>query len=71
MDTNPTLPRGFDLAWMAIAAMWALLVVIAWVSILRTDHPRRGAKFWWCVFVLAMPVLGALLWFWARPRARS
>lgn len=67
-DINPTLPLAFDLVWTATALLWIVLAVIAWVSILRADHPRSGGKFWWCLLVLAVPLVGALLWFWARPR---
>lgn len=67
-DINPKLPLAFDLAWTAILLTWMVLAGIAWVSILRTDHSRRGAKFWWCLFVLAVPLFGALIWFLTRPR---
>ena len=66
-DSNPTLPLAFDLAWMATVAVWLLLVGVAWVSILRTSHRRRGAAFWWCLVVLLMPFTGAMIWFVARP----
>lgn len=70
-DINPALPLAFDLWWMALVLVWFLLCGIAWVSILRTTHPRKGGKLWWCVFVLAIPILGALAWFWARPRSSA
>ncbi len=65
---NPTLPLAFDLAWTATVLVWFLLAGVACVSILRTEHPRRGGKVWWWLFVLAVPFFGALLWFWAGPR---
>ncbi|MEK8069362.1 PLDc N-terminal domain-containing protein [Rhodococcoides navarretei] len=67
-DGNPTLPLAFDLAWTAAFVVWLLLVGVAWVSILRTSHRRRGAAFWWCLLVLLMPFTGALIWFLARPK---
>ncbi|OZD06962.1 hypothetical protein CH275_07080 [Rhodococcus sp. 06-235-1A] len=67
-DNNPTLPLAFDLVWMAAIVLWLLLVGVAWVSIVRTSHRRRGAAFWWCLLVLLMPIIGALIWFVARPR---
>ncbi|WP_415971970.1 PLDc N-terminal domain-containing protein [Rhodococcus sp. 077-4] len=67
-DRNPTLPLAFDLAWMGSVVVWLLPVGVAWVSILRTSHRRRGAAFWWCLLVLVMPITGALIWFAARPR---
>lgn len=66
--SNPTVPLAFDLAWMAAIVLWLGLVAIAWVSILRSTHARRGSAFWWCLFVLLMPISGALIWFVARPR---
>lgn len=65
---NPTLPLAFDLAWTATVLAWVLLAGVACASILRTEHPRRATKVWWCLFVLAVPFFGALLWFWAGPR---
>ena len=67
-EVNPTLPLAFDLAWMSVVVLWLVLVVVAWVSIFRSTQSRRGTKFWWGVFVLLMPITGALIWFVARPR---
>ncbi|MCZ4278752.1 PLDc N-terminal domain-containing protein [Rhodococcoides yunnanense] len=67
-ELNPTLPLAYDLGWTALVLAWLALIGVAWWSILRTTHSRVGGKFWWCVFVLAVPLVGALLWFWARPR---
>ncbi|MDZ7933060.1 MAG: PLDc N-terminal domain-containing protein [Rhodococcus sp. (in: high G+C Gram-positive bacteria)] len=70
--SNPTVPLVFDLAWVAwvaVIVVWLLLVGVAWVSILRTSHRRRGTAFWWCLLVLLMPFTGALIWFLARPKA--
>ncbi|MDI6627682.1 MAG: PLDc N-terminal domain-containing protein [Rhodococcus sp. (in: high G+C Gram-positive bacteria)] len=65
-EVNPTLPLAFDLAWMSMVVLWLVLVVVAWVSIFRSTQSRRGAKFWWCLLVLLMPISGAVIWFWAR-----
>ncbi|MFI8569070.1 hypothetical protein ACIGGF_21190 [Rhodococcus sp. NPDC078407] len=67
-DSNPTLPLAFDLAWMAAVVVWLLIVGVAWASILRTPHRRRGTAFWWCLLTLLMPITGALIWFIARPK---
>ena len=66
--SNPTVPLGFDLAWVAVIVLWLSLVAVAWVSILRSNQARRGSAFWWCLLVLLMPFTGALIWFVARPR---
>ena len=66
--SNPTVPLGFDLAWVAVIVLWLSLVAVAWVSILRSNQARRGSAFWWCLLVLLMPISGALIWFVARPR---
>ena len=66
--SNPTVPFGFDLAWVAAIVLWLSLVAVAWVSILRSNRARRGSAFWWCLLVLLMPFTGALIWFVARPR---
>ncbi|MBY4131209.1 PLDc N-terminal domain-containing protein [Rhodococcus fascians] len=67
-SSNPTVPLGFDLAWVAVIVLWLSLVAVAWVSILRSNQARRGSAFWWCLLVLLMPFTGALIWFVARPR---
>ncbi|MGB7234854.1 MAG: PLD nuclease N-terminal domain-containing protein [Rhodococcus sp. (in: high G+C Gram-positive bacteria)] len=69
-DMNPTLPLAFDVAWTALVVIWIVLSAVAVVSIVRTRHDRSGAKLWWCLFVLAVPVIGSLVWFWPG-RART
>ncbi|WP_397517584.1 PLDc N-terminal domain-containing protein [Rhodococcus sp. 3258] len=48
-----------------------MLVAVAWVSIVRSTQSRTGAKLWWCLLVLVMPISGALIWFWARTRLEN
>lgn len=67
-DINPTLPLAYDLLWMGTVLAWFVLTVCAVVSVLRTDHARSGGKFWWSLLVVAVPVLGALVWFWGYSR---
>jgi RsiW-degrading membrane proteinase PrsW (M82 family) len=66
--SNPTVPLAFDLVWIAAIVLWFMLVAVAWVSIVRSTQSRKGAKLWWCLLVLVMPISGALIWFWARTR---
>lgn len=33
-----------------------------WVDITFTVFDRSGGKFWWSALVIAVPVLGALVW---------
>lgn len=71
-DLNPTVPLAVDVTWMLFVLVWAVSTGIAVVSIMRTRHSRLGARAWWCVFVIAVPFIGALAWFWQRkPQQRN
>ena len=60
---EPMVPIGFDIAWTAMVAAWAILTITALVSVFRADHDRWGGKFWWSALVVALPIFGALAWF--------
>lgn len=65
-DLNPTVPLAFDVTWMVCVLLWVVSTGIAVVSIMRARHSRVGGKAWWSVFVIAVPFIGALAWFWQR-----
>ncbi|MBT2267663.1 PLDc N-terminal domain-containing protein [Rhodococcus erythropolis] len=69
---NPTIPLELDLASLAFVVFWVFLLSGVLLSITRTDFDRSGAKFWWCALVIAVPVLGAAVWFlFGRPSRDS
>ncbi|QBJ94987.1 PLDc_N domain-containing protein [Rhodococcus sp. ABRD24] len=61
-EHDPTLPLAFDIAWMALVLLWLILVVSTSISVLRARHITTPAKIAWILLVLALPVLGSLLW---------
>jgi hypothetical protein len=65
-DLSLTVPLAVDVTWMLVVLLWVVSTGIAVLSIMRTRHDRVGAKAWWSVFVIAVPLVGALAWFWQR-----
>lgn len=69
---DPTVPLELDIAWLGLVVLWVFLLSGVLLSIIRTDFERSGGKFWWCALVIAMPVLGAAVWFlFGRPPRES
>lgn len=68
MDSNPTIPVGYDIAFVVVMALWAILTVVSIVSVFRAEHDRSGAKFWWPALIIALPLLGASAWFLSTDR---
>jgi len=56
---NPLIPTAWDIT----------LAVVALVSVLRSRVGRRAAVLW-ALFVVTLPVVGAVAWFVVRRRAR-
>jgi type II secretory pathway component PulF len=59
---NPTIPLWMDITFTAFVLAWIFITISALVAIVRTDFERSGGKFWWSALVIAVPVLGALVW---------
>ncbi|MER2084588.1 PLDc N-terminal domain-containing protein [Rhodococcus sp. (in: high G+C Gram-positive bacteria)] len=59
---NPTVPLWVDITFTVFVIAWIFITISALVAIARTDFDRSGGKFWWCALVIAVPVLGALVW---------
>ncbi|MDZ7913459.1 MAG: PLDc N-terminal domain-containing protein [Rhodococcus sp. (in: high G+C Gram-positive bacteria)] len=60
---NPTIPLWMDIIFTVFVLAWIFITISALVAIVRTDFDRSGGKFWWCALVIAVPVLGAAVWF--------
>lgn len=61
---NPTVPLGLDIAWSAFVILWFIVIVVACVSIARSDIDRVG-KVGRCAFAVLLPVIGPLAWYFA------
>ena len=60
---NPLLPASYDIIWsIVVVAVLALMLTALW-QILRAKSLTGVDAIVWVLVVLAMPVLGAILWF--------
>ena len=59
---NPTIPLWMDITFTVFVLAWIFITISALVAIVRTDFDRLGSKFWWSALVIAVPVVGALVW---------
>jgi ABC-type molybdate transport system permease subunit len=60
-DVSPLVPSWGILGF--VLALNAVLFIAALVSIARSRIPTTGGSIVWALIVLALPVLGSLLWF--------
>ena len=70
---NQLIPAPYDILWSGVAVLTAGLALIAVVSILRHCRGLSWPSYvLWLLVVLAMPLVGSLLWFmFARDRVRT
>lgn len=62
----PLLDLFFAMLWFFLFVMWIWLVVSVFVDVFRSDDLNGWMKAFWCVFVLALPLLGVLIYLIAR-----
>jgi len=61
---NPLIPAGYDILWSAIAVVLFAVVVAAFVSVVRHQAGLTGIQVAiWMLLIVAVPVLGAVVWF--------
>lgn len=53
---------------MLIMVLGAVLTIAALVNVMRTPTLDQTNRIIWVVVVLALPVIGAIAWFIARPK---
>lgn len=71
MEENPLLPASYDILWSAIVLTVLVTTIWALVSLSRSDFDSP-TKLAWAVFILVMPVLGAIVWLaYRRNRAED
>lgn len=71
MEENPLLPASYDILWSAIVLTVLVTTIWALVSLSRSDVDSP-TKLAWAVFILVMPVLGAIVWLaYRRNRAED
>lgn len=62
-DVNPLLPAGYDIVWSMVMVALLALAVLALVSIGRAREVTGWRTLAWIVVVLALPLVGPVLWF--------
>lgn len=61
MSDNPLLPASYDIVWTIIVFAFITLAIRALMTLAKStlDAPTKLA---WAVFILDIPVLGAVVW---------
>lgn len=59
---NPIVPSGWDAALWVILLLALVLMVVTWLSIARSEISRT-MKLVCALLVLAMPLVGSIVWF--------
>lgn len=62
MDTNPIVPSIWDITLLSLVALALVLFIVALVSIVRSSISPT-MKLICALLVLAMPLLGCVVWF--------
>lgn len=62
-SVNPLIPTGWEVMVIIAGAIVAALFVGALISIARDRNQTPAGKLLWLLIVLALPVLGPIVWF--------
>lgn len=68
---NPIIPMWFEVAVMLPLILHFLLLVAALISVGRNRRHTSTAKGVWVLIIIAVPVLGPILWFLIGRNATS
>lgn len=66
-ELEPRIPLYLDILWIAGTVLWIVLIIGTTISIIRS-HQTISAKICWIIVVIALPFLGAALWWFADRR---
>ena len=61
-SVNPLIPTGWEVMVIIAGAIVAALFVGALISIARDRNQTAASKLLWLLIVLALPVLGPIVW---------
>jgi hypothetical protein len=62
-SVNPLVPTGWEVAVLMAGAVVVMLFIGALISIGRNRNYTPAGRVFWLLIVLALPVLGPILWF--------
>jgi type VI protein secretion system component VasK len=66
MDGYPLLNLFWTMLWFFLFVAWIYLLIVIVTDIFRSDDMSGWAKALWVLFILIIPVLGALVYLIAR-----
>ena len=66
MDGYPLLNLFWTMLWFFLFVAWIYLLIVIITDIFRSDDMSGWAKALWVLFILIIPVLGALVYLIAR-----
>jgi type VI protein secretion system component VasK len=66
MDGYPLLNLFWTMLWFFLFVAWIYLLIVIVTDIFRSDDMSGWAKALWVLFILVIPVLGALVYLIAR-----
>lgn len=61
-EMNPLVPTTGEAAMLAAGLLAVFLCVVALVSLMKDRHYSPSRRFVWLLIVLAVPVVGSVLW---------
>lgn len=68
-NANPIIPPAWEATTLLAGLAIAILFIAALISIIRNKHQTPVGTALWILVVLAVPVLGPLVWFLAGNRS--
>lgn len=69
-NPNPLIPAGYDVLWTVVVVAFAVVVILALVSIGRAASRMSPlVTLGWALVVIFLPLVGPLAWFAAGRRA--
>jgi type VI protein secretion system component VasK len=66
MDGYPLLNLFWTMLWFFLFVAWIYLLIVIITDIFRSDDMSGWAKALWVLFILVIPILGALVYLIAR-----
>jgi type VI protein secretion system component VasK len=66
MDGYPLLNLFWTMLWFFLFVAWIYLLIVIITDIFRSDDMSGWAKALWVLFILIIPILGALVYLIAR-----
>lgn len=67
---NPVVPTQWEFTVLGIGVLALVLFVVVLIDVARSRHLTGPAQALWVLVVLALPVIGPLLWFLMGRRTR-